>query len=319
MKFQKILALCLANLTLFSTVAFANPPEISKYVEFGKYFINECKETKKVKDSEGENWVQNVDKRSDEFDEKNQEKYTNVLEEQKLRAEHQNKYHDCNCRFASAAIAEKLTKLGIENYELLVLLPTGKYHLANLYEYYNSTWVVADCFGSVNAGDYKFLPLKEYFWNVFTQGANATACFVKNRPLKTFKTTSEQGLINISLFANIYKKLLNDNSIEKLFIGTQLEKILGMQSDSIIERILNENSTYYKEGQPFKETIIKALKMSLILQQPDPSKKASDPTESLRTMLKQMNEDYNLNLNDDQIEQHISDYTNDNFFKFCLE
>ena len=205
MKFQKILALCLANLALFSSVAFANPPGKEKQEEFENYFQIECEEAKKVKDKEGDKWHDNIDKRSDIFDRLNQEKYTNVLETQKLRAARQNNFHDCNCRFASAAIAKKLTELRFENYELLVLLSTGEYHLTNLYKNYKGEWVVADLFSGINNGFYNKAsnqPLNQFLKSLLFQ--NAKTFYVKNKPLEKFKDEGDQGLINISLFADVY-------------------------------------------------------------------------------------------------------------------
>ena len=281
MKFQKILALCLANLALFSSVAFANPPGKEKQEEFENYFQTECEEAKKVKDKEGDKWYDNIDKRADIFDKVNQENYTNVLKKQELYANRQNTYHDCNCRFVSADLSKKLTSLGFENYELLAVtdFANGEYHLANLYKDCNGNWAVADLFNGVNyltKQTYKESAHIDIF--AYLQGLACQKIFtiyIKNKPLVEFKEEVDQGLVNIRLFSAIYEELLGDKPIQ---IPTSISNCIYL---------------FFLKSKT----------------------RTADPIESFKIKLTQMNKNYNLNLSNDQIEQYISKYQQNEKFK----
>ncbi len=285
MKLKKILALCLANLALFSTVAFANPPGLTEQVDFGKYFINECETVNTIKQTQGDNWDTYLDKSSDEFD-KQHNNISNVLEQQQVYANHQNTYHNGNCRFISATLAKKLTELGFENYELLVLLSTGEYHLTNLYKDYKGEWVVADLFTGINSGLYSQAskqPLNQFLKSLLFQ--NAKTFYVKNKPLEKFKDEGDQGLINISLFADVYDHFGIDQTLKK------------------------QLSDLAKQNPKFTD----AFQYPYFLASADQTK-ITNPTTSLRNKLEQINEDHHLNLNNDQIDIYISKcQQNDNF------
>lgn len=224
MKFKIFLILFLISSLLFSEKVFSLPQNslnTENQINFENYFKSECVEVKKIKDEEGENWFFNMTTRSHTFELLAQAKIDSVLKKQKIYADHQNQFHNCNCKFMSAAVSQKLTELGFENYELIAVTNplTGDYYVANLYKTSVGNWVVADIFVGINQyaendayAEAAHIDLATYLRSLAKQ--NIRIVCVKNKPLETFKEETDQGLLDIRLFSAVYEEFFRNEPIK---------------------------------------------------------------------------------------------------------
>ena len=167
-----------------SSTVFAEYPGKKEEEKFTKYFFKICKSIK--------GW-NNADKYANKFDNDNNINELPFTQAMELRRNYLETHKKGNDKFASAALALKLDKLGFENYQTIIVLSNGYdscIDFSNLYRTRTNDWLIADFFIGVEC--IKDLELK-YSRNPFKETVikkhklNEYLCLQSSKiPLQTY-------------------------------------------------------------------------------------------------------------------------------------
>lgn len=132
-----------------------------------------------------------------------------------MYAEDQNRNHKGNCRFACAAISQKLNEMGFENYTAIITLDNGESHCSNIfYSREFGCWMVADLSDGIGrffsgypefarVAGFSYLPT--YIHNMIHK-SRAVGMSIMNECSDKKLTEDKIGSLDISEFLNIYAR-----------------------------------------------------------------------------------------------------------------